>query len=109
MNRTKDQFEETEEVTSKAREAISHVTEQAKHGYEQIQSRVGETVQERPGMSLAAAFGLGVLTGVGLSLLLFDSEPEPMSRRYARNAEQFGRKFWDTIAQSLPESLSRRA
>jgi hypothetical protein len=106
MNRTKDQVDE---ARSGVRETMERAADQARHGYEQIQTRVGDTVHDRPGMSLAAAFGLGVVAGVGLSLLLFDHESEPISHSYTRRAEDFGRKFWDSIAQSLPESLSRRA
>lgn len=108
MNRTKEMKEQAEEAGSGTREAISRVAEQAKQGYEQIQSRVGDTVHERPGMSLAAAFGLGVVAGVGLSLLLFNHEQESMVHGYTRRAEDLGRRFWDTLAQSVPESFSRR-
>ena len=106
MNRVREQVSG---AVSGARETAGQMADQARHGYQQMQARVGDTVQDRPGMSLVAAFGLGVVAGIGLSVLLFDNEPESTTRRYARNAENFGHKFWDSIAQNLPESLSRRA
>lgn len=106
VNRVKEHMGQT---WTGARDTVGQVAEQARHGYQQVQARVGDAVHDRPAISLAAAFGLGVLAGIGLSLLLFDNQSEPMSRQYARGAENFGRKFWDAIAQNLPDTLSRRA
>jgi hypothetical protein len=105
MNRVKDQVSG---AVGSARDAAGNVAEQARHSYDQMQSRVGDAVHDHPGMTVAAAFGLGLIAGIGLSLLLFDDEPEPMSHRYARDARKFGRKFWDSIAQTMPESISSR-
>ena len=106
VNRVKERVGQT---WSGARDTVGQVAEQARHGYQQVQARVGDAVHDQPAMSLAAAFGLGVLAGFGLSLILFDNQFQPMSRQYARGAENFGRKFWDSIAQNLPDTLSRRA
>jgi ElaB/YqjD/DUF883 family membrane-anchored ribosome-binding protein len=105
MNRMKDQVSGT---VAGARETASNVAEQARHGYEQMQSRVGDTVHDHPGMTVAAAFGLGILAGIGLSLLLFEHEPERTSWKYSREARKAGRKFWDSIAENLPDSIARR-
>jgi ElaB/YqjD/DUF883 family membrane-anchored ribosome-binding protein len=105
MNRMKEQVSGT---MAGARDAVGNVAEQARHGYEQVQTRVGDTVHDHPGMTVAAAFGLGVIAGIGLSLLLFDDEPEPMSRRYARDARNLGQRFWESIAENMPDAISRR-
>lgn len=105
MNRVKEQVSGS---VASAREKVDEVTERTREGYHQMQDRVTDTIHERPGTSLAAAFGIGVVVGVGLSLLLFQSEPEPMSRRYARRAQKLGNRFWDTLAENLPESISQR-
>lgn len=105
INRVRDQVSGT---VSGARETVGNVADQARHGYEQMQARVGDTVHDHPGMSVAAAFGLGVVAGIGLSLLLFEHEPERSSWNYSREARKAGRKFWDSIAENLPNSIARR-
>lgn len=48
-----------------AREGVTQVAEQARHGYE----RAGEMVQQRPAESMAVIFGLGVITGLAVGML----------------------------------------
>lgn len=105
VNRMKEQVSDG---LSAAREGAEQTVDRVRDGYREVQHRMSDSVQEHPGISLATAFGLGVLTGVGLSLLLFDSEPEPMARRYSRNAEEQGRRFWNALVDSLPSSISQR-
>jgi ElaB/YqjD/DUF883 family membrane-anchored ribosome-binding protein len=96
-----------ERVKERVSDNFSAARKKAVEGYHRMQSRVGDTVYDRPAMSVTAAFGLGLLAGFALSLVLFDVEPEP-ARRYSRNAEKYGRRFWNALAENLPDSIAQR-
>jgi uncharacterized protein YjbJ (UPF0337 family) len=53
-------------AAAQAREGIEQVREQAREGY----ARAGEVVQRHPAESMIAVFGLGMITGVVIGLLL---------------------------------------
>lgn len=88
-------------VRRRVQETAGQVAEGMREGY----SEAERVVQERPGQAVALAFGLGLLAGVGVTLLLRDNDS-----RYSRargSAEQFGRQMMDSFAAMLPESLAK--
>ncbi|HWB09319.1 MAG TPA: CsbD family protein [Pirellulales bacterium] len=65
------------EATSRAREGYEQASGRMREGYEQASERiregyerVGERVRENPGQSMLAVFGMGVVAGVALALVL---------------------------------------
>lgn len=75
----------------KMEETASHVADGVRQGYEGFKQGLSEAervVAERPGQSLAVAFGVGLVAGVGLSLILRDRPRETAmahGRRQNRN------------------------
>jgi len=93
------------QLGGKVQEGAAHVADAARQGYESLRQGYAEaerTVQQRPGQSLAVAFGLGVLTGVGAVLLLRDRPSESTLGRGRAATEQFGRQMLDALAAMLP-------
>jgi uncharacterized protein YjbJ (UPF0337 family) len=62
-----------------------------------------QVIQQRPAQSMAVAFGLGVVAGVGLALLFRDRPRESTLARGRNAAEQFGRQMLDTISGMMPQ------
>ncbi len=55
-----------EQASDRVREGYEHASERMRDGYE----RVGERVRENPGQSMLAVFGMGVIAGVVLALVV---------------------------------------
>ncbi|HET6879039.1 MAG TPA: CsbD family protein [Pirellulales bacterium] len=55
-----------EQVSDRMRDGYDEVSGRMRDGYE----RVGERVRENPGQAMLAVFGMGVITGVVLGLML---------------------------------------
>ncbi len=94
----------TDEGTmGRAREAVeamaSRVAEGAQEGYD----RMEEMVFERPGQSLLVAFGVGLIAGVGLSMLLGSSSNSKRS-----HSDAIGRQLIDALQRMMPDSLTGR-
>ena len=73
-------------------------------------SEAGEVIRRRPGQSMAAAFGLGLVAGVGVALLLRGARPTPQATVYDRGrayTERFGKQLRD-LRDSLAEYASMR-
>lgn len=65
------------QAASRVREGYEQVSDRMRDGYEQMSGqmrdsyeRVGERVREHPGQAMLAIFGMGVITGVVLGLML---------------------------------------
>lgn len=58
--------EYTDQVSAAASEAYCNATDNLRAGYEQA----GETVRQKPVESLATAFGVGLISGVVISLMM---------------------------------------
>lgn len=70
----------------------------------------GEVIRRRPGQSMAAAFGLGLVAGVGIALLLRGGRPMPSATVRDRGrayADRFGKQLRD-LRDSLAEYASMR-
>ncbi len=86
------------ELRDKLHVGAGYAADSARQGY-QAAERV---VQQRPGQSLAVAFGLGVAAGVGVAILLRD-RPGSRSAHHGAMAEQFGRQLADVLARFTPK------
>ncbi len=76
----------------------AHGADAVGHGYDEAR----RTVRRRPTQSVAAAFGLGLICGVGLAVLLRgSSRPAPSAMERGRAAtEQFGRKLRNSLSRN---------
>lgn len=113
-----------DQLTDEGSQVISNVRDTIQQGAAQISERVSETaaqgyraarrsygeaervVQDRPGESIAMAFGLGFVTGAALILLLRESPPERASERIMSG--NTARQIRDGFAKYLPESMVAR-
>jgi uncharacterized protein YjbJ (UPF0337 family) len=109
--------EEGAGVVASVRETIQHgaaqIGETAQQGYRAMQRSYDDAervVQERPGESLAMAFGLGVMTGLGLMLLFREHGKETHHRMSDDSTSgRIARQIRDSLANLMPESLSSRS
>ena len=93
-----------EEVAGAAAEAASDSYDTLRHSYTEAE----RVVQARPGQSIAIAFGLGLLSGLGVALLLRDRTQESRLLGSRASAEHFGRQMRDALAGMVPESLAKK-
>jgi uncharacterized protein YjbJ (UPF0337 family) len=101
-----------ERTTSKYAERMQDSAEgmaaAAQQGYESLRQGYAEaerTVQEHPGQSVAIAFGVGVLAGVAVTLLLRDRPKSSGWEQSTAAAERFGRQMLNALADLMPTSL----
>jgi len=93
------------QLGGRVQEGAAHAADAARQGYETLRHGYAEaerTIQHRPGQSLAVAFGLGLLAGVGAVLLFRDRPSESALGRGRAATEQFGRQMLDALAAILP-------
>jgi uncharacterized protein YjbJ (UPF0337 family) len=91
-------------------ETAGQVADEARQGYEGLRQGYAEAervVQSRPGQSVAVAFGVGLIAGIGVTLLLRERARETTFVRGHSAAEQFGRQMLDLLASVLPESRTK--
>jgi ElaB/YqjD/DUF883 family membrane-anchored ribosome-binding protein len=92
------------DTASKVQEAA---TDTARQGYDALRQGYAEAeraVQERPAQSLAVAFGLGAVAGIGIALLLRGERPREatIASRSRAATEQLGRQIVDAISNLMP-------
>jgi uncharacterized protein YjbJ (UPF0337 family) len=102
-------------VFSGIRDKIEETTDQAvagaRVGYEALRQRYTEAervVQQRPGQAVGIAFGLGILSGLGVALLLHDWRRGSTISRSRSAAEHLGRQMLDALAGIMPDSRARK-
>ncbi len=101
------------EMRQRLESGATRVAESARQGARAVRdsySEAGEVIRRRPGQSMAAAFGLGLVAGVGIALLLRGSRPAPSATIYNRGrgyAERLGKQLHD-LRDSLAEYASTR-
>jgi uncharacterized protein YjbJ (UPF0337 family) len=104
--------EEGSQFLSGLRDRIEETAEQtmdtARDSYESLRRNAADVMQERPGQAVAVAFGLGVLSGIGIALLLRDRTHESRFAQSRSAAEHMGRQMLDALGQLIPESLAKR-
>jgi len=98
-------------ATERMRGAADQAAETARQGYDSLRegyAEAGRAIQRRPAQSVAIAFGLGLATGLCVSLLLRPRRHESKFAQGRASAEHFGRHVRDAIYDALPESLLKR-
>jgi hypothetical protein len=98
-------------VRDKVEEIANQSTASAREGYESLRQGYAEAekvVQQRPGQAVAIAFGLGLLGGLGVALLLRDRNHESRFTQGRAAAEHFGRQMLDVLAGIIPDSLMKK-
>ncbi len=78
--------------------------ESVKQGY----AAAERAVQDRPGQSVAMAFGLGVVAGLAAVLLMRERHEETKLSKAQTAAAQLGRHLVDAFTELKPETLLRR-
>ena len=99
-------------VRDKIEQTAEHAAERAREGYEALRQGYAEAekvVQERPGQAVAVAFGLGLLSGLGVALLLRDRHHESRLSHGRDLAEHFGKQMMNAFAGVVPDSLAKRS
>ena len=97
----RDRLEETAEQTM----------ETAREGYDNLRrgySEAEKVVQHRPGQAVAVAFGVGLLSGIGIALLLRERSHDSRVAQTRSAAEHIGKQILDTVTSMFPESFSKR-
>jgi len=90
-------------VQEGAAQVSESVREQVRGGYEALSEGYEEAerfIQDRPGQTIAVAFGLGLVAGIGVALLFRESPRESSSTR--ATAERVGKQMLDAIAGMIP-------
>jgi uncharacterized protein YjbJ (UPF0337 family) len=108
--------EEGAELLETVRERVEETAEQVadgmRQGYDRFRegyAEAEEVVRARPGQSIAVAFGLGLLAGLGAAMLLRERSPYPSRIAQGRSAaEHFGRHVLDALSDIMPEALSKK-
>ena len=98
-------------VRSKFDETAGQAAESAREGYDALRQGYAEAekvVQQRPGQAVAIAFGLGLLGGLGVALLLRGRTHESSFAHGRAAAEHFGRQMLDALAGIMPDSLTKK-
>ncbi len=93
-------------MRDKVQEGAKQVADSARQGYEAVRHGYAEaerTIQQRPGQSLAVAFGLGMLAGVGVAILFRERPSESTLNRGRGATEQFGRQMLEALAGMMPK------
>ena len=99
--------EEGSDMLGTVREKVQETADGVRQGLRQGYSEAEKVVAERPGQAVALAFGLGLLAGVGVTLLLRERGNDTTMHRGRVATEQFGRQMLDSLASMLPESLAK--
>jgi len=98
------------EIRDSIEERVSQAAETAREGYDAMRqgySEAGKVVQDHPGQSIAVAFGLGLLAGLGVALVLRKSPPESTYAKGRAATEHYGRHMLEALAAMMPEALSK--
>lgn len=89
----------------KVRDGAAAASHTAQQGYEALRRGYGEaerTIQNRPAQSIAIAFGLGLVGGLGLALLFRERPSESTMAHGRAMTEQFGRQLREALASVMP-------
>ena len=88
----------------KATHAMQDGYEAVRDGYEGAEA----FVKERPAHFVAVAFGIGVVSGLGVALLLHRPRHESRLSQGRSAAEHLGKQILDGLAGILPESVAKK-
>ena len=101
-------IERIQKRTGEARDQVVAFLDECATSCEgKLEQTLEEAVEQRPGQTMLAAFSCGLLTGVGLTLLMRESKPQSVWKQGKDTADHLSRQIVDAIA-ALPESLASR-
>lgn len=87
------------------REQIGRTANQAVEGAREGYAAAERVVEEHPAPSVAVAFGLGLISGVGLVLLLRERPQESRMSQARTAAEHLGRQILDAMSGVVPDAV----
>jgi uncharacterized protein YjbJ (UPF0337 family) len=93
-------------LRDRAQQGMEAASGTVRQGYESVRQGISDAEQviaDRPAQSMAVAFGLGVVAGVGLALLFRERPRESTLARGRSAAEQFGRQMLDAMSHMMPQ------
>lgn len=99
-----------EEVRAKVADVANQAAQGAREQLNALRDGYAEAekvVQDRPGQTIAIAFGLGLVAGVGAAMLLRRPAPEPAVSQARAFAEHL-RKHMQDMWSDMPETLAKR-
>ena len=91
-------------------EQAAQFAETTRESYDAVRQRyseAGKVVREHPGQSIAVAFGLGLLAGLGLALALRKGPLESTISKGRTASEHYGRQVLDALAAMMPEARGK--
>lgn len=105
--------EGADQARQKVQDASAKVSDAARQGATAVREgydQAGAMIQRRPGQTMVAAFGLGMVCGLGVALLLRGSRPAPPSTfaRGRASAEHYGRQLRDQIRDAVASHMPMR-
>ena len=98
-------------IRDKVEETAGQAADSARESYEALRQGYTEAekvVQHRPGQTIAIAFGLGLLGGLGVALLLRGQNHESRLSQGRAAAGHLRRQMLDALAEIIPDSLTRK-
>jgi uncharacterized protein YjbJ (UPF0337 family) len=113
LQQAKDAVQNTaSHVTESVRKGYQKAQESMHDGYESVTDKIeegeeqfDEFVQNRPKQSVLIALGLGMVAGAGVAMFLANrSRACNTPRAISKDAKH----FWESLVDSLPESVSSR-
>ncbi len=98
-------------VRERVEQTAGQAADGAREGYEAMRQGYAEAenvIRQRPRQTVAIAFGLGLLGGLGVALLLRGRRHESRFSQGRTAAEHFGRQMLDALAGIMPDSGTRK-
>lgn len=96
-----------EDLREKTTRAASQAMASARDGYQVARAEAGRAIRQYPAESLVFAFGLGLLSGLGLALLVHQrARPSAMTKTKGI-ARGLVHRFAGTLPDVRPEKLAR--
>jgi len=84
---------------------VQHAAGHVQHAVADGAAQAEDFVRNRPGQSVAIAFGVGLVAGLGIAICM--QRPQRTPYQQAMNSsEQFGRQLLNTMRNAVPESVA---
>jgi uncharacterized protein YjbJ (UPF0337 family) len=93
-------------LRDKVEDGASHIADSARQGVDSFRQGYAEAermVQTRPGQSVAVAFGLGLISGVGIALLLRERPQASTFSRGRAVTEQYAHQLMDKLGSLVAD------
>lgn len=96
-----------EELREKTARAASQAVSGVREGYASARTQANRTVQQYPLETVLVAFGVGLLSGLGIALLARERPQPSRMERTRRWANDLAHRSADALADVHPEKLAR--